>query len=141
MSLYLCVFASADSDDEVDGVDVGSYQDFHEFRHFVARHLGHGDSASRFPTLLDHPDSDTEWTPRQCVTLREELATILAELGNLPAAPYPVGSWQAAVATEFDLAPRSRAEWFLDIDGEPLVARIDHLAALAVELGRPLTFM
>jgi hypothetical protein len=141
MSLYLCVFASADSDDEVDGVDVGSYQDFHEFRRFVARNLEDDRAPSRFPTLLGHPDSDTEWTPTHCVALREELATVLVELALLEAPPYGVGSWQAAVAAEFDLAPRSRAGWFIDIDGEPLVGRIDQLAALAVELGQPISFM
>ena len=141
MSLYLCVFRSDDADDEVDGVDVGGYQDYHDFRRFVSAELEHGRSGSRFPTLMDQPDCDTEWTAAQCVDLRAELATIRAELELLDAPGYVEGSWQAAVAEEPDLAPRSRAEWFIDIDGESLLARVSRLAELAVELGRPISFM
>ena len=42
MGLYLCVFASSDLDEEVDGVEVGSYDDFHTLRTAIAEQLEGG---------------------------------------------------------------------------------------------------
>jgi hypothetical protein len=54
MGLYLCVFQG---DEELDGVDVGSYGDFNHFRSVVAG-LEDGPPGSKYPTLILHPDSD-----------------------------------------------------------------------------------
>jgi len=46
MGLYLCVF---DGDNELDGVEVGAYTDFHTFRSAVAAHVEAGVEGSRCP--------------------------------------------------------------------------------------------
>ena len=82
MGLYLCVFASDDSDDDLDGIEVGTYDDF-------GRLPGRGPSpaskpatdwGARFPTLLQHSDCDGQWTVDECRTLRDELTTIRTAL-------------------------------------------------------------
>ena len=122
MGLYLCVFAPGEADDELDGVEVGSYDDFHQFRTEVADSLEGGRWGSRFPTLMNQPDSDTEWTVQQAGELIGELQTIEQECRRLPPQPFPADSWQAEVAKSFGLAPQSLAEsssmstrnaWFL----------------------------
>src|SRR5206468_1590548 len=60
MSLYLCIFRG---DEEIEGVEVGSYADFGRFRDTVAEKLEDGRQGSRFPLLQLHPDSEGEWDP------------------------------------------------------------------------------
>jgi hypothetical protein len=48
MGLYLCIFAGDDGDEELDGVEVGGYDDFGEFRDLIARLIERGTWASRF---------------------------------------------------------------------------------------------
>jgi hypothetical protein len=45
MSLYLCVF---DDDTEIDGIDVGSYSDFKDFRNCVTVELENGEIGFRY---------------------------------------------------------------------------------------------
>ena len=59
MGLYLCVF---DGEDELEGVEVGSYADFDFFRTTVTELLEEGSAGSRFATLIVHSDSDGEWS-------------------------------------------------------------------------------
>lgn len=139
MGLYLCVFASPDTDDELDGVEVGSYDDFDHFRSTLAQHLEAGRWGSRFPVLMSHPDSDGEWSPQEALSLSRELATIEAELAGLPAIALPDG-WQSQVARNVGVAPSSAAESFIDVDGEPLVDRLRALADLAAQRGLPISF-
>lgn len=133
MGLYLCVFRSAGRDDDVEGVDVGSYADFHKFRAAVARHLEDGAWGSRFPVLMSHSDSDGQWTTDEAADLLGELEQIESGFAQLPSAPYPAGSWQHALARRDGLQPRSLAASFIDIDGEPLLARLRQVALAAVE--------
>lgn len=63
MGLYLCIFAGDDGDEELDGVEVGGYDDFGEFPDLIARLLEGGTWASRFPVLMTHPDSHGDWGP------------------------------------------------------------------------------
>ena len=140
MGLYLCVFAPGEVDDELDGVEVGSYDDFHQFRTKVADSLEDGRWGSRFPTLMNQPDSDTEWTVQQAGDLIGELQTIEQECRRLPPQAFPADSWQAGVAKSFGLAPQSLAESLIDVDGELLVPRLIGLAELAVETGSPISF-
>ena len=77
MSLYLCIF---DEDEELDGVDVGAYSDFGDFRNTIAKELERGKAGSSFPTLMLHPDSDGEWNVEDCEKLERELEIISAEL-------------------------------------------------------------
>lgn len=140
MGLYLCVFASDADDDELEGVDVGSYDDFHALRTTVAQRLEDGQWGSRFPLLMMHSDSDGEWSPHEAAGLQEELHEIERGFAELPPVAFSTGSWQSAVAKSTGLNPQSLAEGFIDVDGEPLLERLRELAAVAVAQGRPIAF-
>ncbi len=140
MGLYLCVFASDDSDDDVDGIEVGTYDDFGDFRNEVHRLLEAGDDwGARFPTLLQHSDSDGLWTVEECRTLRDELTTIRTELAAVHAPAYT--GWQVDAAAYAGHSPANLAEYFIDVDGEILLDRLSELARVAIDAGRPITFM
>lgn len=140
MGLYLCVFASERDDEEIDGVEVGSYDDFHTFRTVIAESLERGRWGSRFPTLMLHSDSDGVWSPQEVLTLDKELTTIEEEGSELPPHRFPEDSWQASVATMLGLAPASLADSFYDVDGEPLLGRLRGLVTVAVDAGAPISF-
>ena len=132
MGLYLCVFASADDDEEIDGVEVGSYDDFYALRTAVANELEGGDWSSRFPILMSHSDSDGEWSANEAGELSNELRTIKKELLLRPSHGFQTDSWQADVAKTIGLSLESRVDDFIDVDGESLLMRLINLAEIAV---------
>ncbi len=138
MGLYLCVFAD-DTDDEVDGVEVGGYDDFHSFRLAVAERLESGEWGSRFPVLMMHPDSEGEWTPAQAAGLERELLAIGDELARLPAAPIEEG-WRHDVVKQLGIEPATLLDCYFDIDGEPLVERLIGLTRAARQIDQPISF-
>lgn len=89
---------------------------------------------------MTHPDSSGEWPAADCVLLVRELSRIRLELAALPAPPYPAG-WQADVARRCGHRPGDHAALFIDVDGEVLLDRLVELARLAVDTGRPISFM
>ena len=139
MGLYLCVFATEDSDDELEGVEVGSYDDFHQFREAVSVGLESGEWGSHFPVLMTHPDSRSSWLPDRASDLERELLTIADGLVRLPAAELTGSSKE--VADEFCLVPQSLYECFLDVDGLPLVERLLDLVHASERSGQPIMFM
>lgn len=139
MGLYLCVFDRDGDDDELEGVDVGSYEDFGRLRSTVAQQLEPDGWGTRFPVLMSHPDSDGEWSPREAAVLEGELRVIAAQLSQLPPRPLPAG-WQSDVAREFGIEPASLRDCFFDVDGEPLLDRLVELARTAVEADAPILF-
>jgi hypothetical protein len=139
MGLYLCVFDRGGDDEELEGVDVGSYEDFGRLRSTVAQSLEPDGWATRFPVLMSHPDSDRQWSPQEAANLERELRTIAAELSRLPAQPMPPG-WQSDVAREVGIEPASLRDCFFDVDGEPLLDRLIELARTAVEADAPIWF-
>jgi hypothetical protein len=136
MSLYLCVF---EKDSEVDGVDVGRYSDFAEFRHAVHEQLEKGSVGSRFPVLLLHSDCDGMWSPQECTRLKAELETIRQAFTALPGVELPSG-WRKDVAKLLGIKPSNLHECFFDVDGEPLVDRLIDLCQVAIEVGSPILF-
>jgi hypothetical protein len=123
VGLYLCVFASPTDGDEVEGVEVGSYDDFHALRETIAERLEGGRWGARFPLLMSHSDSEGEWWPQEAVQLRAELEAIDVELAALAPVGFVDASWQSEVAILSNLLPGSLAECFIDVDGEPLLTR------------------
>ena len=85
MGLYLCIF---EGEAEVDGVDVGGYDDFGFFRDAVAKYLESGKPGSSYPTLMLHSDCDGDWSARECKQLGQELESISAAFRKT--APDPV---------------------------------------------------
>lgn len=138
MGLYLCVFADAQSDDELDGVEVGGYDDFGEFREAVAgvEPAGWG---SGYPILMFHSDCTGDWSVDALPTLRGELSAIRRQLSRRPAVPYGEG-WQREVAQLVGHTPSSMADSFIDVDGEVLLDRLIALVDLAITRSRPVTF-
>ena len=114
MSLYLCVFAG---DREVDGVEIGPYGNFNALREAVVRELEDGIPGSRFPTFILHSDCAGEWPAAAGTALGAELAAIAAALPR-----------------------REDGERFVDVDGEPLLARLQALVAAAREHRAPILF-
>lgn len=139
MGLYLCVFAGEDDDVEIDGVEVGGYDDFQTFRVAVNERLESLDWGSRFPILMNHRDSDGIWTTDDAAALELEIRTIAEGMKRLPPVELPQG-WQRETAQERGLKPMSLHETFFDIDGEPLLDRLVDLARMAVKTRQPIWF-
>lgn len=127
MSLYLCIF---DEDEELDGVSVGAYADFGNFRDTIANLLEEGKSGSRFPTLMLHSDCDGEWTVEECSRLAKEIEVIDNEMKELPPQEF-LAEWQKKLAKSLRLDPRNLSDCFIDVDGDPLLERLLGLANLA----------
>ena len=136
MGLYLCVFHG---DDELDGVDVGSYADFNFFRRTVSDRLEGGIPGSKFPTLILHSDCDGEWTVGQCCELEDELLVINAAFKELPAVDFDSG-WQKEVAKSLGLKTDCLCQSFIDVDGEPLLERLLALCQLAKNRNESILF-
>lgn len=135
MGLYLAVF---DDDKELDGVEVGKYDDFAFFRDSIVSRLEAGAAGSRFPTLIIHSDCDGEWTPLDARALEEELVTISKEFAEFPA--ISLDGWKAEVAKMCAIRPAKLGDCFFDIDGEPLLERLIGLAQLSQQRNLPILF-
>ncbi len=137
MGLYLCIFDAAD--EEIDGVEVGTYADFGAFRDFVTRELEAGNAGAKYPTLIRHSDSDGEWSVEDCQELRRELADLAAALQARPPIEF-VADWQRRVAMTIGLRPQNALESFVDVDGELLIERLQSLVETALEHRSPIRF-
>ncbi|WP_082190401.1 Imm70 family immunity protein [Frateuria defendens] len=136
MGLYLCIF---DGEEEIDGVEVGSYADFNFFRDAVVAAVEGGQRGSRCPTLVNHHDSDGEWLPDAALQLIGELDLIAAVFSEEP--PLELDSlWKKKVATAVGLVPKNLLDCFFDIDGEPLLGRLRGLAEQSVKKKVPILF-
>jgi len=136
MGLYLTIF---NGDDELDGVEVGSYADFNMFRDQIANLLERGNPGERFPVLVMHPDSDGKWSPDESALLEKELRTIQDEMKAYPAIELG-NDWQSEVARALGLKPANLHECFFDIDGELLTERLIGLAQLAQREDKEILF-
>jgi hypothetical protein len=137
MGSYLCVFDK--NDDELEGVEIGLYADFDVFRTTVADELEHGRIGDRYPTLGLHSDCDGEWSRSECETLKRELADIADAFRKLPPRPFST-AWQQGVAKLLGLRPQTLFDSFIDVDGEPLLDRLQRLCQVAIENNLPIVF-
>lgn len=136
MGLYLCIF---DEDDELDGVEVGSYADFGFFRDTITQHLESGFQGNRYPTLILHPDCDGEWSVEESAKLEQELEAIKSACKALPPVAFHA-EWQKQLAKSLGLCPQNLCESFIDVDGEPLIDRLLSLCRLSQSRGKPILF-
>ena len=136
MGLYLAIF---DGEDEVDGVEVGSYADFGTFRDAVLAHVENGGLGSRCPTLNLHSDCDGEWSASEAASLRSELEVIAERFKELPPEPLDEG-WKLEIAKSFGLRPANLYDCFFDVDAEPLIERLIELAQLSQDRDLPILF-
>ena len=136
MGLYLAIF---EDENEVDGVEVGAYDDFGAFRDAVVEKLEAGKAGSKFPTLILHSDCDGHWSPSEAAKLEKELEQIAQGFRRL--SPVPLGSgWKRKVAQSFGLRIESLYDCFFDVDGEPLVERLVGLTKLSQRRNLPILF-
>jgi hypothetical protein len=136
VSLYLCIF---DEDDELDGIAVGAYSDFGNFRDTVTKVLERGKVGSRFPILMLHSDCDGEWSAEECHDLAAELEIISAEIRRQPPTEF-FSEWQKNTAKKLGLQPSTLYDCFIDVDGEPLLERLLGLVKLAQRRNLPILF-
>jgi immunity protein 70 of polymorphic toxin system len=136
MSLYLCVFKE---DEEIEGVEVGSYADFNFFREGVVATVEEGRPGSVCPVLINHSDCDGSWSPAQAASLMLELAIIERTMKEYPPVTFN-SSWKEEVARTSGIVPTNFLECFFDVDGEPLLARLNDLAAASVKNDAPILF-
>lgn len=136
MGLYLCIF---EGDEEVEGLEIGSYDDFGTFRDTIRDRLEGGNAGSRFPVLMTHSDCDGTWSPVEASALHAELVAIARELSSLSPIPARDG-WQQSVVRTLGLSPANLAECFFDVDGEPLLDRLLGLCKCSIERGLPILF-
>jgi hypothetical protein len=138
MSLCLYVLDADPGDDEepeeIAECQVGSYSDFGCFRDTIARHL----DAGSYPVLMEHSDSDGEWTLAEIPLLERELREIGAAFRKLPA-EEPNGAFEHAA--EDRVGATSLYDCFHNVDGENLFEAILELCKVAREHERPITFM
>jgi len=136
MGLYLCIF---DGDEDIDGLDVGSYGDYNALRVYVVRELEEGKAGSRFPAFVMHSDSDGEWSVEECSKLRDELSAIVEAMKRRPAETF-FSEWQRSVAQSIGLVPQNAFESFIDVDGEFLLERLQDLVEKGITKKLPILF-
>lgn len=136
MGLYLCAF---DGGEELDGVEVGSYADFNFFRDAVTAVVESGNRGSACPVLINHHDSDGEWSPEEAACLINELEVIRKGMSEAPPVEFN-SPWKKELATSIGLRPNNLFECFFDVDGESLVYRLRGLAEKSVERQVPILF-
>jgi hypothetical protein len=134
--LYLCIF---DGDEEVEGIEVGGYSDFADFRDLVSAHVARGTFKAGFPVLMEHSDCDGEWSPEEARMLASELATIARAFAGLPPVELP-DTWKRVTAAEIGLEPDNLYECLFDVDGEPLLDRLHALCQISIERNLPILF-
>jgi hypothetical protein len=137
MGLYLAVFD--DDEEELEGVEVGSYSDWNRFVDKVSDVFEGGVRGSRFPLLTYHSDCEGEWSATDCLPLIKNLDEIAVAFRKLPPEPITEG-WQPQVAKEFGLRLDHLYDCFFDVDGENLFERLLTLAETARKTGFPVLF-
>jgi hypothetical protein len=135
MGLYLCVFGA--EDEELEGVEVGSYADFNFFRDSVIATVEN--DGALYPVLNGHSDCDGEWTADEAQRLITELQKIAEVLSRHPPVELNV-EWKRQVSKSFGIRAKTLLDCFFDIDGEPLVERLVQLAQVSVDTGNPILF-
>jgi len=137
MGLYLCIFDHSDM--EIEGVEVGSYEDFGWFTNAVVQHLEGGKTGSKYPLLTLHSDCDGCWSSDECVKLAEEFCEIKEHFQRESSIPFN-SEWQQNTAKTIGLEPKNLCDCFIDVDGEGLLDRLIDLCQTASENGFPVYF-
>lgn len=136
MGLYLCVFKN---DSEVEGVEIGFYDDFYYFRRAVEEVVEGNKYGSVCPTLMMHSDSDGVWSVEEAKKLKDELNMIKNVFSTKPPIEFKA-DWQKEVKKLLGLQPNNLYESFIDIDGELLIDRIIQLCDISIRENEPILF-
>lgn len=137
MGLYLCVFD--DEENELDGLEMGTYSDYNHFLDVVTELVEKGEKGSVCPTLTLHHDSDGVWEPGECKLLESELNVIETQFKKaLPQAFTK--EWRSDIAKEIGLKPNNLYESFIDVNGDFIIGRLKELCDLAIDKNSPICF-
>ena len=137
MGLYLCVFDELGG--ELEGLEVGAYEDFNFFRDAIVATVEQGNIGSVCPVLNNHADSDGEWTSVEAHRLLAELDEISQVMIQYPPVEFN-SEWKKKIAHMFGINPKTLLDCFFDIDGEPLIDRLRQLARVSISSGQPILF-
>lgn len=140
MGLYLAIF---EHQTELGGFEIGSYQDFDDFRQTIADKLENGEQGSKFPILQLHSDCDGRWPVSELQPLLKELEEIKGEFKKLP--PFKPAAykdvWQGRVLDDLNLGnPDNLYSSFFDCNGEPYLEGILRLVRLGLKEELPILF-
>ena len=136
MGLYLCVFSQ--SGDELEGVEVGHYDDFGVFRDAVSDVIEKR-SSTPCPVLINHSDCDGEWTSCEANELLVELIRIDEIMRQYPPIEFN-SEWKRDVARTYGIRPKTLHDCFFDVDGESLLERLQQLVKVSINTNQPILF-
>jgi len=130
MSLYLTIF---DGEEEITGWVFGRYSDLGCFRDTIAEVLKQDD----YPILMQHSDSDGEWTPAELPGLRRELVAIGEHFKQLPPRSFQSAFEHTA---EYRDKVGSLYDCFHNVDGENVFEALIALCDEGIRRLRPISF-
>lgn len=113
MGLYLAIF---DDGVDIDGIEIGPYEDFGHFRDFIKHTFEGGIEGASYPTLMLHSDCDGCWTSQECAALLGELEKLEGGMKAVPPPGFP-SEWQRDLARRNGLPANSAFDCFVDVDG------------------------
>lgn len=138
MGLNLCIIEDNDEDEEIAAVDVGRYEHFRYFRNCITDFLESGEQGSRFPVLINHDETDGEWSPDECLKLKLELQEIESEFLELIEMESP--EIREEPSSTSVPGPSVVFQSFTDVEGTPLIERMIWLCDVAIEHQLPILF-
>lgn len=130
MSLYFAVFS--ETDDELEGFQVGTYHDYGKFIDVVKESV----EPEHCSLLVNHHDSDGYWSSHECESLIKELNHIKETLSKLPPKKLEYDWSMQAVYEPGDNLNIS----LQNVDGEPIVDALAGLCEIALENNAKLYF-
>ena len=137
MSLYLAIFD--ENEEELDGVEIGSYADFNYFREVIHQYCEKKIYGEYYPNLLLHVDNTGEWDPLQAIELKRELNELSSKTKSLPPIEFN-SQWQNDIAKKDGNSPSNLYECLFDVDGTSLIERLEMICETAITEGHPIEF-
>ncbi len=136
MGLYLCYFVG---DEEMDGVEIGSYQYFGIFRDYVNILVENYDAGSVCPKLIMHSDCDGEWSTQDCKELLKELEVISEVFKKTEPQDAPI-EMKKDIFNFYKIKPKTLYDCFIDVDGNNIIERLAKLCLDAIDAETKILF-
>jgi len=123
MGLYLCAFID---NEEMDGIEIGSYEYFGIFRDYVNILIENCEPGSVCPKLIMHSDCDGEWSTQECKDLLKELSVIRDVFKKTDPQDAPI-EMKKDLFNHYKIKPNSLYDCFIDVDGKNMIERLAQL--------------
>lgn len=132
MSLYLCVFDFSDTyENEIMGVEVGSYAYFNVFRDCISKYVENDRRGSKCPYIMNHNDSTGVFTPEDCKNVLHELSLIKNVFLNIPT-NNDIIEQNSHLLQDKNLC-ENLADLFVDIDGCNLIEQLELICKCSIK--------